>query len=1464
MTKKIFAMFLAVLMVMSLLPTSVFAAEKTCPGAGKHTASNCECTVVGVTEPTCGTIGFTTYKCTECDEVFVDNRVAATGKHNLVASEGKAPTCGTAGYEAGLKCKDCSYVEPGKTIASIYDEGTPCEWIDKTPDIDCTTGGVQTWECKHCGATKTEKYNKKNNEHKWENDKVTVVVAPTATANGSGYIKCADCKATKDVVIYNAHDCTDYLYSVEKVDKTCTTNGMETHKECRVCGAIYGTNKAGKEYALNEDGIADLVIPASHSFGTGTCVQTVIYCSDCKKNIDVSQNHSFNWDNATTGKEATCTESGYEYAVCSVCHIAKDTKIIPAKGHNEVTVTVPATCGTFAYTFTYCTRANCQGNDKVGTVTEASGIAYDVKVDSFTAVDSLSAYDVDIFNDDGFYLGMVQTKLDTTLYFNGGINDSGYLTTTSDVAEAVKVNLEIVENYRTRYRMYFYNAEGVKTYIVMNEYKNASGYGAASIAFTTETPSTYYTFDEFSVKSGKCTSLVFTGKCGKYVLGAYNKFDTIGAVEEYYWTKNNEFFARLAKVGVKDTVALTGDVVFDYEAGYNAEKHVLVKEVVTANTCTENGLRIVRCQYCSLYYTETMAAGHNFVKAEDAMTFTNPTTNKVENASCLVDCTANWQWYVCSNTDCTETKRVALPGIGHDWANGTSGTETATHSNQLGYKWIKCGGCDYTYKYDFKVWEEINKQYESVDDAEAVHGEGNLTNCILIKDGDCKTVGLCMYTCSECGKSVYVKQWKAKLDENGNALTEPYITGEHAGYRDNYSAPSCTAAGALTTFQCDRCGEIIGKAALGQTNKISKVAHTWKYNEEYVAADCQNPDYSAAKNDGNGNWYRYCTVCQKYENDGTEQLKGVVTSCTDGYSIEIYKCHCGQVHARSYAEMNHSWTTVDFDKNVDQKATCYATGTYRVKCIYCGEFETRPEAMIEHVNAAGEKFTNKCTDTVTDRHCVVCHEYYEHDKKGSGHNCYKKDSKGSYICEGECIISTDHQRSVESNMPSSCTMPAYTLYVCPDCGKQEMVTAATALDPQIYTWDNGGWKNVDGAYLTDENAYVKDGKYIGIPTVAVDFMGHKPAEADKDKETGEYVLFGGYEYKWITYKTYTWEKAHVVTGLDEEGNMIIETKIVLMQHVDKYLAKYDKYVKPTYTADGYFVTDCQYCGKQVTQTIAKKEGLGFELDIVNGTDDSEQLYFGSLVEVTLNVNSLNTGIYNFKYDLSYDWTCLQYVGYEILNDNFNFVITKPGKEVKDYSAAISITGSAVNDAAGKKQDVVIDGETELVKLYFRVFVNEEVENYIYDMLKIDEDYEDYSKAQLKLLAGKYYDDCVECLVNNGVSSTIYFESTEAYNVKGEKINATYEDEDYEVRSFMDFNNDGFFSLPDLNFGMGMLTGEVDKTYDVSLDINQDGEITLEDLSLAYNFLAGNVSYKDIMNLFLSEAEAKIIFPEDVL
>ena len=95
MTKKIFAMFLAVLMVMSLLPVSAIAAGNKCPGKDvEHNMGNCDYTVVGVTKPTCGAYGFTTYKCNVCKKTFADNIVPAVGAHNWEAAEDVAPTCG--------------------------------------------------------------------------------------------------------------------------------------------------------------------------------------------------------------------------------------------------------------------------------------------------------------------------------------------------------------------------------------------------------------------------------------------------------------------------------------------------------------------------------------------------------------------------------------------------------------------------------------------------------------------------------------------------------------------------------------------------------------------------------------------------------------------------------------------------------------------------------------------------------------------------------------------------------------------------------------------------------------------------------------------------------------------------------------------------------------------------------------------------------------------------------------------------------------------------------------------------------------------------------------------------------------------------------------------------------------------------------------------------------------------------
>ena len=1171
MTKKIFAMFLAVLMVVSLLPTSVFAA--TCPGkdSNNHTVENCEWEVVKVTEPTCGFVGYTSYKCKTCGVVFVDSQVAATGEHNWVANDKDvAPTCGTAGSTGGQKCSVCGEVKNATVVPPVYKPGTACEWVDKTPTIDCTTGGEKVWECAACGAKKTEKVAKKA-EHNWYKNgelNVKLVTPATAEANGLATVTCVDCGKVKEVVVFYDHDCV--LVTVEGYAATCTTAGLEEHMECRYCGIKY--NADGTK-ALTEKQIAALVKPAAHTFEcpetckvhangkhVATCVDTVLHCAVCDKYLDVrgTVEHSYNDKNWKVEKEATCTQTGFATNTCEKCGYATTTRIEEALGHYSVTVTVPATCGSYGYTFTYCTRKDCK--DGVEVKEEV-----DVTVSATKRVTSVSALNK------GFYLEMNQTKLGTKLYFAGTTNDKDYqLATTHNIAEATKVYVEIVHpELDNAYYLYFFNAEGVKTYIEIYQYETDT-YVSGSLKLTTEKPATYFKWVNVYTYMDK--EVEKTVAVDNFVTSIYNEKNK--TTYDYYLASKDSrdyisvFEARYAadRFGatpvVKDGKAAVN--VLSYEvfkkAGFNATAHVLSEAEIIAATCTTAGLNLVTCEHCAYTAEVEVPATHDFVKLTGKITV----DNKEIDAFVAVSCVEGYQYYKCA---CGEMKKEVYPAYGHKM--GETVKFVPTHTATAGYDYIPCVYCDYTVKTTLRTWTDAQKHWDSYEAASKGHGNAVLSYVGVAQTGSCTAYGLDKYVCAGCGKNVLVKN----SDQYGK-------TGEHvmsAADKALVVEATCTTKGGVPTYECVRCKAIVGNAAKGELNETPALGHDWKENKDYKAAKCESPVLGA--------YTHTCKRCDEKKLDGTEIIKTVVATneCTE-YSYVYYNCHCGQEHMRSFiTKLGHSYIVIDANKDgketveVDGQTipayvapTCYSTGYYYQSCEFCGDLKKVELNTVEHENAAKEKFTDKCTDTVTDRHCVVCHKAAAiHATTGNAHDCsadLNKDKKAD--CLNICIIDKVCHPVVNTVLPSTCTTDAHSLVICGDCGKETV------------KFSNLGWN------------------------------GHKPAEADKDAN-GEYIKYANY-----VYVEYTWTSVNVVDGAFEANT-------------EKYLAKFAEYVPASYAADGFWKGYCVECKQDVTQVMPKLEGLGFEL-----TAPEADFTFGSLVEIIVSVNGADTDVYGFNFAVS--------------------------------------------------------------------------------------------------------------------------------------------------------------------------------------------------------------------------------------
>ena len=1418
MTKKIFAMFLAVLMVVSMLPTSVFAAETDCPGKGQHTLENCTYTVVKVTEPKCGDMGFTTYKCVDCEETFAESWVPATGEHQWVDLPAKAPTCAEAGYEAGRQCSICNKPEPGKRIPQLDENATQCEWVDLTPYINCETGGTKKFECAKCGASYSKELIPGENisgEHVWDNENPVLKEGST----GIAVVTCTICGDAKEVEILSTHkhdhvDPAAYIFQHAQIDATCTTDGMKSYLQCRVCNAVnyqrdFGSYKSWGWYQLTDAEWATLVIPAAHDFECpdscklktehkhdtenehheATCVDTVLHCQECQKDIPVDVSHNFEeWITPEDGKP-TCVKSGYEVSVCANCGIAQDTKIIPALKHYEVTVTVPATCVSNAYTYTYCTRIGCT----LGTVNPTDNpnttdeIVYSMKGYKFTPATGAAL-------DKAFYLGSTQTNLETVLYFAGAM-DGKYLTTTHDFQKATKVMLEIVHPKHEEvfgevaYFMYFFNNAGEKTYI--DAYASNSEKGYVDVRLTA-TPGNYWFWDN---ANGTIVCKVETEKYGvqRYALRTQDEYKTMGVT--YTDGLSSKFITYLCDVNVmEDVKVLNHNVVKD---SIDLTNHKMVEKTITEPTCTEPGMKQVYCERC----------GGNADLAEI------PAAHKYENmlgndkneivvkgetvkASKPVDCTDGWQYKKCAA--CGDIQKDTTAGYGHKLTDLIE--ETPDHMNPVVYDHKDCIYCDHVENVTKKTWNDANKHWDTLAEAKDAHKhegvEGLTGNPVTVKPGDCTEYGLEMYTCGHCKKAVYVKI----------EGTAKHVVPEGTAKLD----PTCTTDGYIATYKCERCDAIVGDKGLNaedNLNKIPALGHKWKENENYEAADCDKPNYNA--------YTHYCERCGKDDEgnwitkkgDGTKHLWTKVFASESGYaceatSFEYYECHCGEEHMISFIQaLGHNFVElprVDANGNPINgyvPATCRATGLSHKVCTFCGKSEDIVLPKLDHVNAAGQSFTDKCTDTVEDRHCVECHKANNHNALGNAHDCYKADLNKDgvldcSVCEIPCIIERVCHYVIDKNYASTCLQDAYTLKVCGDCGDQIMTPNYTNL-----------WNGHKPASNVEEYYKNEDGEVVKYPTPTATFLA-------------------GYVYD----KDYVWYSIEI----DENGNF--------KQHSEAYVAKYIEYVDSTYTTEGYAKMYCQECKEVVTQIIPKKTGLGFEFDVKNVLGGTEFTY-GSLIEVTVYANGNNADVHGFNFNVSVNETLMpiaagaavkgaKFVGYEKLNDDFNLIVTNPSKT----AANAKVSGFAANDASGKQQNITINGKTELVKLYFRL---------------ADKAFVDASSLTAKFEP-----------VPNQPAVTVLKDG----NSVDVSANTNILNKDFATRGFLNFNNDTAANTKDLQMAMSMITLEhVDgKTYDVTVDVNKDGVVDLQDLSIAYNYVVGNYDLVDLLVMGISAEEILLL------
>ena len=300
--------------------------------------------------------------CSRCD--YTTYEVIAALGHNEIHHNGKTPTCTEYGWNAYITCSRCDYSTyqelpaTGHSISNwIIDEEatyekdgrkhkecTACgevleesiipmlshKYVSVVTAPTCTAQGYTTHTCSDCGNSYVDDYTPAIG-HTFSN--WTQTKAPTCTEKGSERRDCTVCDHFETRFI-NALGHTDATPVVEnRVEASCTTNGSyDSVIYCFVCQAeiireVKTIAKLGHNYSI--EWTVDIEATCTT---VGSMSHHCARCDDKSEVTEIAANgHSWSYD----AMLPTCTEKGYEYKECGVCHSFEEREF-DALGHNEI------------------------------------------------------------------------------------------------------------------------------------------------------------------------------------------------------------------------------------------------------------------------------------------------------------------------------------------------------------------------------------------------------------------------------------------------------------------------------------------------------------------------------------------------------------------------------------------------------------------------------------------------------------------------------------------------------------------------------------------------------------------------------------------------------------------------------------------------------------------------------------------------------------------------------------------------------------------------------------------------------------------------------------------------------------------------------------------------------------------------------------------------------------------------
>ena len=1142
---------------------------------GQVNGTDCNREVVEITvRPTCDDEGVATVKCTVCGDVDENVAVKVTngGKHSWKADKITVPaTCATAASGVA-KCEYCGLlteVIEGKisAVATLgLDEFAIVQYI-LVDDFAALP-------------------------HKFSTE-LTTQIDPTCLVTGTlphyVCINGGDCTAVSldgvnecdadDIVI----DTIPHVWGdlVEKVDYTCTVDGMKAHKICTACGSYLDVETS----AVVEK--SALVLAAKHEF-----------------DIELDENGKPNKADALAFSDPTCTKYGFWFFGCTVCgsmpendanvntDLAADKEgfirpsvyRLPMLPHDTVTTTVVGSCTENATVIVECKDCNY----KTENITVAPGHNWEEKIDLGTCQVKAHSYDV--------CSRCKEVRIETEETTASG-------RPTTDANGWYKIGEKNFENHEW---------DEEKQVIATAPTCTAPGQSLDFCPFCSVYQDNVipalghndYKYVETILPTCELDGcLVY--KCDRCESDTTKVNLTPADLTEDHEDYEANSALNLTKLGH----ALEADPYQHYDATCTAPGYDVYKCVRYGQGGCKYTVKVVADDDGNILYP---ALGHD--------TYEETTLPKCEASSTALKGKDGYVTEKC--TRCDYSKK--LYDIKFEWNNPAHHPGSVINPNTVYPNGLyREGDCEKSQLTDYYC-PNCDKTFFAED--------ASMVGAHQIKNGtyDAGKAATCLetgiyahYECAICANNIRIvgegETAKHEIYENASALVSPAL-GHDWSFVEGY-APDCTNAGAKDYYDCTRCDlctlSIVAKAGefsitdLDEQININANGHKFGALVAEVKPGCETTGFAAhyvcsecdKKFTSNEDLYTDAFAATDDElilaptgHDTIDGDSSIADCITEGY---VYK-HCVTCDEEFVDDYVYPFGHKFGDLVAKVEPDCDSTGFgAHYVCSECGNKFTSNEDLYsnkfvatdaeltiaatgEHKNAAGGDIKDACTDTAEDRFCVGC----------------------------QSTIAKNHTSYKTNHVNATCTEYGYDAWECLACGKFGRVEGSAVEEPtgHSYSWvetlaPDIFTKGVE-SYVCGACGDVAETRELD-PTGGIKF----DFAIDNAIYSGAEYVNGGKIKLTISYKAAKVNVANIMLRLDYNKDVLT-------------------YVSGDFVCDAFAINNAGIGGNEPGTLVISAKSTGFGEEVTNIALDGEGVF--AVVYFDINKAALANSVIDFE------------------------------------------------------------------------------------------------------------------------------------------------------------------------------------------------------------------------------------------